>query len=386
MRSRMRWLRMHSVLPSDVVLAALLTVIAQVEIMTRVDLPGSRPLIAASALVLTALVLLRRRNPLLLATVAVAYFPIVFLVGWDVPDFAFYPSGVLILASYSVAAHGALRTALTGAAVVAGVMTTMAIVDPPGSDPLAVEDLFFILGFNGTAWAAGRLVRSRQEQADLAQSRAEIVERSADERARLAAEEERVRIARELHDIVAHSISAMILQIGAVRNGLEPEAKTARDGLEGAERTGRQALDEMRRLVGVLRTGDAPERAPQPGVDKVRDLVEAAQFPVNLAVEGSLEGIPPGPSLAGYRIVQEALTNIRKHAHASAAEVRLERVNGELRIEVRDDGRGPAGGEPGHGLVGMRERVAIYGGEFEAGGGEDGGFVVRAWLLTHGGA
>ena len=184
--------------------------------------------------------------------------------------------------------------------------------------------------------------------------------------------QERVRIARELHDIVSHSISVVTIQTQAVRRRLGPEHAREADDLAAVETTARQALAEMRRLFGVLRSeGEVAAMAPQPGLgelDRLLQQVRASGLSVELHVTGTAVDLPPGVDLAAYRIVQEGLTNVLRHASARAASVRLSYLPAALEIVVEDDGRGPVRNEgSGHGLVGIRERVALYGGSVEFG-------------------
>jgi signal transduction histidine kinase len=218
------------------------------------------------------------------------------------------------------------------------------------------------------------------------EAHAAALEREREEKVRIAAAEERARIARELHDVVAHSVSVMVVQVGAARGILDTEPETARDSLLSAERSGRQALAEMRRMLGILRQrADGDGLAPQPGLARVDGLLErarAAGLEVELRTEGDPRPLPPGLDLAAYRIVQEGLTNAVKHAGPASARVVVRYGPDRLDIEVRDDGRGPVerSGDPGHGVVGMRERVALYGGTLDIGAAEGGGFAVRACL------
>jgi signal transduction histidine kinase len=235
------------------------------------------------------------------------------------------------------------------------------------------------------AWFAGLAVGERAARADAAEQRALYAEREREAAARIAVAEERTRIAREMHDVVAHAVSVMVLQVGAVRHGLPETLADEREALTSVERTGRTALAEMRGLLGAMReAGEDVEMAPQPGLDGLDGLlaeVERAGLPVRLHVEGEAVALPRATDLSAYRIVQEGLTNALKHARAGRAEVVLRYAPEELSIEVRDDGSGaPAGGEPGHGLVGIRERVKIHGGEMTAGAENGGGYVLRTRL------
>jgi signal transduction histidine kinase len=235
------------------------------------------------------------------------------------------------------------------------------------------------------AWVAGFALRERAEQAEAAEIRAAVAERERDAAARVAVAEERARIARELHDIVAHAVSVMVLQVGAVRHRLPDSLAEDRDALRGVERTGRTALAQMRSLLGAMRRGDdEAELVPQPGLDgleSLREEIARAGLPVELHVDGEPVPLPRGIDLSVYRIVQEGLTNALKHAHATRADVIVRYRPDELQLEVRDDGIGSSTSDGrGHGLVGIRERVKIYGGEMAAGAANEGGFVLSTRL------
>jgi signal transduction histidine kinase len=209
--------------------------------------------------------------------------------------------------------------------------------------------------------------------------------REREERALTAVAEERNRIARELHDVIGHSVSVMTVQASAVRRLMRADQAKERAALETVEATGRQALTEMRRMVGVLRSGsEAPDLAPPPTLEQLDRLVEnfrRAGLDVVLEHEGRSVPLPPGLDLTAYRLVQEALTNTLKHAQATRAVIRVRYGGDRLQVSVRDDGRGPVGAaEPGTGLLGMRERVAVYGGTLSAQGVDGGGFELRAEL------
>jgi signal transduction histidine kinase len=276
--------------------------------------------------------------------------------------------------------------ARVGLAVVLGSMATI-IVNRPGHSP---GEVVFIPLLFGIAWLAGFALNARAEQADAAEARAAQAERERETAARIAVAEERARIARELHDIVAHAVSVMVLQVGAVRHKLPEELAHESDALRGVEGAGRTALAEMRRLLAAMRDdGDDLELGPQPGLDSVGSLVaevERAGLPVALHVEGETAPLPRAVELSAYRIVQEALTNALKHAHANRVDVTLRYGPDELEIEVRDDGSGGGASSngPGYGLVGVRERVKIYGGTMTAGAAPDGGFVLDARLPLRG--
>lgn len=238
----------------------------------------------------------------------------------------------------------------------------------------------------GAVWAFGRGLRAREQRIGAVTQRAERLEQDRQEHERAAVAAERARIARELHDIVSHSISVIAVQTQAVRRRLDPQQTREVDDLRAVETTARQAMAEMRRLFGVLRAdGERPSLAPQPGLDQLDRLLaetRAAGRVVQLRVEGERVPLPPGVDLAAYRIVQEALTNTRKHAVAAHVWVRLCFGDHKLELAVEDDGARTTYKQDnsGFGLVGMRERVGLYGGTLQAGPRPGGGFAVRATL------
>ena len=288
------------------------------------------------------------------------------------------------------------RQAGIGLAIVLGCIVVV-VSNIPG--PQSAGDLIFIPLRFVVSWVAGYALRARAEQAEAAEMRATLAEREREaaemratlaerEReaaARIAVAEERARIARELHDIVAHAMSVMVLQVGAVRHKLPHSLEEDRDALGRVEQAGRTALAEMRRLLGAMRSdGDRVELGPQPGLDALDSLVEDvihAGLPVHLHVAGEPYDLPRAIDLSAYRIVQEGLTNALKHAHASHADVTVRYRPDEVELEVADDGKGPATTNGhGHGLVGIRERAKIYGGEMSARAAPAGGFILSARL------
>ncbi len=274
-----------------------------------------------------------------------------------------------------------VRRAGLGLAIMVGAAATL-IYNIPGH---SVDQLVFIPVDFAVAWVAGLAVRARAEQAEVAESHATQAEQGRDAATRVAVAEERARIARELHDIVAHAVSVMVLQVGAVRHQLPDAMAEDRDALRSVEQAGRGALAEMRRLLSVMRRdGDGLELAPQPGLDGLDSLIKEigrAGLPVELHLDGERFPLPAGIDLSAYRIVQEGLTNALKHARASHAEVTVRYAPDEVGIEVRDDGTGttPSDGY-GHGLIGIRERVRLYGGEMTAGTTNGAGFTLSTRL------
>ncbi|HEX6699895.1 MAG TPA: sensor histidine kinase [Gaiellaceae bacterium] len=232
------------------------------------------------------------------------------------------------------------------------------------------------------AWLLGDNLRTHRAYLRELEARADRLEREQEESVRRAATEEQARIARELHDVIAHNVSVMVVQAAAADDVFETQPDRAREALRAIEGTGRSALTELRRLLGVVRPTVA-DFAPQPGLAGLDALVEgvrATGLPVTLRVEGDLDDLPAGLDLSAYRIVQEALTNAIKHADASRADVRVRRTDDRVELEVIDDGAGPSGNGRGQGLIGMRERASLLGGEVEAGPKPDGGFRVKASL------
>jgi len=279
---------------------------------------------------------------------------------------------------------GNLRNAWQAGIGLVAVVSSLAFIvyEIPGH---TTGELVFVPIDFVVAWVAGFALRERSEQAEAAEVRAIVAERERDASARIAVAEERARIARELHDIVAHAMSVMVLQVGAVRHKLPQGLEEDRDALGRVELAGRTALAEMRRLLGAMRKdGDGVELGPQPGLDALDSLVEAigrAGLPVQLHVDGDRVALPRAVDLSAYRIVQEGLTNALKHAHATRADVTVRFRPDEVQLEVRDDGVGSSTTDGlGHGLIGIRERVNIYGGEMSAGAVATGGFILNARL------
>jgi len=296
------------------------------------------------------------------------------------------PSGLItnLAAISAFVLMGTLRDrtqAIAGLAYGLGVAAIVIHNDPnAGASNFVFISLVFAI-----AWTIGLLVSRKFHEADEARERAIEAERQREVRARLAVSDERARIARELHDVVGHSVSVMTVQASAARRLLRPHQDKEREALLVVEKTGREALAEMRRMVGVLRRPEeAPALAPQPSLEQIEGLIEhtrEAGLPVELRIEGEPIELPAGIDLTAYRLVQEGLTNTLKHARAQRAEVVVRYEDGYVELTVSDDGQGGgSGGGSGHGLVGMRERVSVYGGELEAGRRAGGGFRLRARL------
>ena len=326
--------------------------------------------------------LVRRRLPLLAPLAVFAAVGVTAILDGDVVSNSAGAFGCALLAFWAVGVNNSTGQALAG---FASGLVGIALVVERGGDGL--EDFLFIALISSFAFAAGVTLHRRIEASKALAERAERAEEERERAANEAVAGERARIARELHDVVAHHVSVMTVQAGAVRRLLKPEQEREREALVSVEETGRKALTEMRRLLGVLRPeGEAPELAPQPGMRTLGTLIDqvrAAGLPVQLEVEGQAVELPPGVDLSAYRIVQEALTNTLKHAGPAQAWVHVRYGDGNVEVSIENDGRDGDDGEPrGHGLVGMRERVAVYGGTLESGPREGGGFTVRARLPT----
>jgi signal transduction histidine kinase len=277
-----------------------------------------------------------------------------------------------LIALYTVARHVRRPSSLRAAGGTAVSLPLLILGDPS----LGFWEVFGIYAVFAAAWLLGDNLRTRRERA----ARLEA-ERKAN--VRRAAAEEQARIAREVHDIVGHSVSVMTIQAAAAGDAFDQRPAQVREALRAIESTGRETLAELRRLLAGARTDETGSFAPAPGLDGLDALVErvrAAGLDVELSAQERPGSLPPSVDLSAYRIVQEALTNTLKHANASRARVDVRQGNGSLEIEVADDGQGATAGPPGHGIIGMRERAALFGGELSAGPAPGGGFVVRARL------
>jgi signal transduction histidine kinase len=296
----------------------------------------------------------------------------------------------MLVAFYSVGAFCDLRAAAIRLAAAQPVLLALNITEVIRGDSSAGE-VIGIYPFVFGLWGAGVAVRRLRLRASHLEDRVGLLARERDEKARSAAAQERARIARELHDLVAHSVTTMVLQASGARQVLRSHTDEADQALRSVEVTGRQALRELRRLLGILRTDDRPRLDPQPGVADLEPLVRQmgdAGLPVELEVTGAPLALAPGFDLIAYRIVQEALTNVLKHAGRVETSVRVGFGADALDIVVRNAAPvaqpTPDGHGLGHGLVGMRERVALYGGNLRAGPDDGGGFTVQAHLPLEG--
>jgi len=334
-----------------------------------------------------------------------AGLPLAYRRRWPLPVFALVFIGVvasattadfwpciiaMMVAAYSVGQYG--RRPLLAGGVLA-LTATATVLAFGGAVPIP-EFLapYLILGL---PWLAGSAIANHHQRIELLQERAARLEQERSWAVEAAQVQERERIAREMHDVIAHSVSVMIVQAGAARQVMKSSPEQATDALLSVESMGREAMAELRGMLGVLHrdSGTDLDLTPQPGVEQIEALVHRlgdAGLPVELHINGKPRPLPQGLSLAVYRIVQEALTNALKYAGQACTQVALNYSEHELKIEVLDEGMArPSGAEPdgmstGRGVMGMHERVAVYGGTLEAGPRLGGGYAVRAWLQLDG--
>jgi signal transduction histidine kinase len=347
---------------------------------------GPKVLVSADVALVSVGLLIRLRYPL--AALALSMGPFAFhnvvnhsLGRIDPNLFEVFLSQVFIV--YSTASNTAgRRTYLAG-----GVFVALQLIAYGPTLPGSLSQAFGEWVFYAIAWVLGKTLRGRIQRTDRAEARTAELEAQREQQIQVAVADERARIARELHDVVAHSVSLMVLQAGAARQALDRNPEKAREPMLLVEATGRSAMSELRRLVAMLRQpGDEEGLAPQPSLAHIDLLVagmRGAGLTIELDVVDGLEGIPPGVDLSAYRIAQEALTNVLKHAGATHVDVKVVRDAGAVEVTVEDNGRGSAGNGAlvgGHGLIGMKERVNLFGGRLEAAGRDGGGFRVFARL------
>ncbi|EHM25526.1 MULTISPECIES: sensor histidine kinase [Streptomyces] len=379
----------------DVFWAVFLLGLSGVSMVSGMYDAGREEIVAVPVMLgLSTVVALRRRAPekMLLLAILVGVVQLVFDVRPGIGDFA------MLVITYTVATVGerwASRLALVCSLSAAALSQLRWEAEPGGSWPQVVFVTIIMTVPFVLAWVLGDSLRTRRAYFDQLEERAARLEREREAQSKVAVAAERARIARELHDVVAHNVSVMVVQADGAAYVMDAAPDQAKQALETISSTGRQALAEMRRLLGVLRTGDAPESGeyvPQPDVEQIEDLVAQVRqtgLTVDFKVEGTPRPLPSGVELTAYRVVQEALTNTRKHGGPDAgASVRLVYFDDGLGLLIEDDGRGAAhelyedGGADGagHGMIGMRERVGMVGGTLDAGPRPGGGFRISALL------
>ena len=362
----------------DALLALILVVLAEVHVWSGAS-AGSKAVTAPAGLVIAGAVAWRRRAPL--AAVAISMAAVVVQTLLASSPQALWVIVTWILLFYSAGAS--LPRARAAVALAIGLVG--AAIDEAGATDRSVQGFVFGFALVLVPWLAGRAVHRREGRAEALELRSAHLERDREEATHAAVRDERARIARDLHDMVAHAVSVMVLNAEAADAVLGSEPARARDQLVSIQRTGRQALAEMTRLLGMLREGERLELSPQPRAAELGSLVDevrAAGLPVSLEIEGEERPLEPGVDLAVYRIVQEALTNTLKHGGRSAsAEVVVSFGAAAVTVDIQDDGHGVTRvNGSGHGLIGMRERAALYGGSVRAEPRPTGGFSVRAVL------
>jgi signal transduction histidine kinase len=362
------------VLAIAVASTAVIQALTDTTIVGATNIAGPRGIVAASY-ALAGLALTRRRTePVAVAITAIGVLAIPFAAFGASEGFG--SLAPVLVALYSVGAHRERRTATAALALFGGFWAFFELRDPLNHDLHDAVGSWPILLLGVIVWLGGIYLRTRRLYL------AELDDR-AEERVRTATAQERTRIARELHDAVAHAMSVMVIQAEGADELLTRDPERARVALGRIQDTGRNGLSEMRRLLDVLRQDEATALAPQRGIPALEPLVAdvcAAGLPVELTVIGTPRSVSAGVDISAYRIVQEALTNAMKHACASAVSVHV-RYGEQLELEVSDDGVGVVGrSADGHGLLGMRERAALFGGTLDAGPAAGGGFRVRATL------
>jgi signal transduction histidine kinase len=354
----------------DWLIAGALTLGLELELWLGGAAPHEQAVTALLGPLVTGAVAVRRRYPAA-ACVSAGLVVSAFAAFWGEPP-VLSIAIAWFCALYGLAVWSERRRFAVGAAAV-----TLAQLGASAGPAANQAGLFSVITL-AVLLIARRVIWDRER-------RAQIAERERDLAAREAVVEERARIARELHDLVAHNVSMMVVQAGAERRVLGPASGSTGDVLQTIEGIGRGALAEMRRLLGMLRSDGDDPLAPQPALRDVAKLVaqvRAAGLPVELQIEGEPRALPEGIELSAFRIVQEALTNALKHAGQARARVRIRYAADSLELEITDDGAGAGAARTGsgHGLIGMRERVALYGGHLDASRGAEGGFAVRALL------
>ncbi|HET7048952.1 MAG TPA: sensor histidine kinase [Solirubrobacteraceae bacterium] len=366
---------------TDSLLALFLTVISVGSIVAGTRHAGAsfNPLDAILAALATLPIAVRRYRPLAVLAVTVGAETLLLLFSSQTT----VPFGALV-ALYTVASRCERPVSIRAAEWVA-LPITIGVTADSGPHP---EDIIPKLALFAIAWVLGDNIRTRRAYLAELEARAARLEREREEQAERAVIDERTRIARELHDVIAHNVSVMVVQASAGEDVFDTDPARARESLSAVASTGRAALSELRRLLGVIRAeeDDGAGYAPQPGIEYLDELVGQIRetgLAVELSVLGELRALPEGVGLCAYRIVQEALTNTLKHADASQAQVSVRYVADALELEVVDDGRAAPvvnGDTAGHGLIGMRERVALFGGELSVGPRAGRGFAVSARL------
>ncbi len=366
----------------DALVALVLLIAIELQVWLGAE-TGQRGAAAVAGVALAAAVAVRRRWPLGAVVAGFAAVLVQEAVGGRLTQNGAGAVAATVLVFYGAGAFlGGPKAWVALAVGLAGVGADD-LITGAGSSAVFFGAAFLV----GMPWLLGRMLRSQAARESADRERAEQLDAEREQHATTAVYDERIRIARELHDVIAHSISVMVIQAGGARTVMESSPERAEAALDFVQGAGREALAEMRRLLGILDAGSDPRAlAPQPGLADLGDLIartRKAGLAADLTIEGADEPISPALDLCAYRIVQEALTNAIKHAGPAHAGVHLRWAPEALDLEVVDDGRGPTGANGsggGHGIAGMRERAGLHGGTIETGACGDGGFAVRAHL------
>ena len=382
---RIRVIDPHAI---DALVALALTVAALVIVVGRIngddEFRDNDFLGTALVLLQTLPLAMRRVAPLSVLVVINSAIDVHAAIGYEMVQAGTFGS---LIALYGAASLADSRRATVAALIM---VPAFAIFFATNRQDFGVGEIASTCATWAAGWFLGTYIRIRGEQAEAAGERAAWLERDRDVRAREAVADERARIARELHDMVGHALNLIVIQAGGAQRVFESRPELARQSLASIESAGRQALSDMERMLEILRATEGGDQtlSPQPGLSQIDSLaahVSGAGLPVEVTVEGSPAELPSSIDLSAYRIIQEALTNSLKHAGASRAKVAIRYRPDSLELEVTDDGRGvsgrgPGGEEGGRGLIGMRERVALFGGELSVGPMPEGGYRVHARL------
>jgi len=364
---------------TDVLVAAGVLVVAVAEVTASAAISPKAAAVPCE-LVMAIVLLWRRRVPLLVAVVVAVAQVVETAAGVPIeqPVVSVLAS---VVAVYTLMTRSNVATMAVGCAALLSAVGVETLLQHKGFGNFAFA-LIFLVG----AAIVGRTVHARAAQTVQLQAKADTLEREQEVQAQLAAQQERARIARELHDVIAHSVSVMVVQAGAAEQMMTRDPARAATAVQAIQATGRDALGEMGRLLGILRADmDEIGLSPQPGIEDLPALVAAAReagLSVDLHIAGEQQPLPPGPALSIYRIVQEALTNVRKHASNAHAAVRVSYSSRGVDADVTNTFSDAISAIPpgGHGLIGMRERVAVYGGMLQTGPDDDGGYRVHAHI------
>jgi signal transduction histidine kinase len=384
MRRRLRGLSERNWRVIDRLFVAFLAAITVIDLSTNSDIEGPLALNLALMLGICLSFLVRRTRPLVTIAVTLAGMTVMAVWLTQPPDM-FVAVLLLVSAAYTAGRHLGGRLSIYLLAAGTGAIVTLAVIYDP--DDIIFPVIFFWI----VPWLAGRTIRNHTILARELAEKAERAQHAREEDERRAIALERSRIARELHDVLAHNLSVMVVQASAARRIVDRNPEQAAEVANLIQRTGREALAEIRHLFGAVRRGDGEALSGPPSIVRVGELAQrarAAGLGVELRVHGDPVELPAGIDLTAYRIVQEALTNALKHAGSARASVTVSYEPNEVVLSIEDDGEGPRDGSElseaggGHGLMGMRERAELYGGRVQAGRRRGGGFAVHARLPT----